>query len=96
MLDLEFTEDASCAQPGVDSELWFPGRETERNAVQAAQMAIAICRSCPVREECLVLAVKIAREQPGGLYGIWAGLHDYEIHRLAGRQRRVGVRLMRP
>lgn len=64
--------EAPCAQ--ADPDAWFPdvGEFAPRDV-------LVICRSCPVREACL--AVALLKEE----YGIWAGTTASdrdEIHRL--------------
>lgn len=57
----DWRDKASCS--GADPELWFPksGRE------EAADRAIRICNSCPVREQCLKFAVD--NEIDFGIFG---------------------------
>ncbi|WP_072713724.1 WhiB family transcriptional regulator [Rhodococcus rhodnii] len=63
-------ERAVCAQ--IDPDLFFPeaprhsGAASRRPQVRAAQ---EICRSCPVRGECLSWAI-----ERGERYGIWGGV----------------------
>lgn len=45
-----------------DAELWFAERP------EAVELAKALCRSCPLREECLSGA--LARSEP---WGVWGG-----------------------
>lgn len=61
--------DALCAQ--VDGDLWFP----ERGG--SAAEAKRICRSCPVRAQCLELALE-QRET-----GIWGGTSEHERRRMS-------------
>ena len=72
---------AACRPYG--SELFFPARSTFRNSEIAR--AKAICRPCPVREECLKAAMD-GREK----IGIWGGFTPEErarLHRLSRRAR---------
>jgi hypothetical protein len=70
----------SCTQ--ADPEAFFPeqgqpGREARR-----------VCRSCPVRAECLEITLR----QPIPPYGLWAGLNPKELRPL--RQAREQAALL--
>ncbi len=68
-----------------DSELFFPARTAYRGDEVAR--AKAVCRRCPVREECLRAAMN-GREK----IGIWGGLTPAErarLHRSARRRPEV-------
>lgn len=67
--------DAACA--GMDTNLFYPERG-EDNA-----QAVAVCRDCPVREQCLDHAVR-----NGETYGVWGGLSGKQRRRLR-RDRRA-------
>lgn len=56
---------------GHDSSLWFPHHGDHR----AAQQALAICSTCPVRLDCLT--VHLAER-----YGIWGGTTERERRRV--------------
>lgn len=76
---------ASAACRDIDTELFFPLGETG-DALEQAERAKAICRTCPVQEECLDYALT-ANEQAG----IWGGATEAErrsIRRRRARQRR--------
>lgn len=61
----EWRELAECRDE--DPELWYPSKgEFERR-----QIAIGICKRCPVRTECLQAALSTPRDQD---HGIWGGL----------------------
>jgi WhiB family redox-sensing transcriptional regulator len=63
---------ASCRN--ADSEIFFaPGGIQEHRAK-------AVCRSCPVRWECLAYALRNRVE-----HGVWGGLTDRERRRLLNR-----------
>lgn len=85
-------DEAACH--GHDPELWFPGRESKFHGPADARKAIEICQSCPVSAECLILAIGITSEHP--LYGVWAGIHSKQIHKLAGRRSRRHARRVIP
>jgi WhiB family transcriptional regulator, redox-sensing transcriptional regulator len=65
-----------------DPELFFP----EQGAVTAE--AKALCRACPVREECLLAAITA----PSAEYGIWGGFAE-RARRLIARRYRTGTPL---
>jgi WhiB family transcriptional regulator, redox-sensing transcriptional regulator len=44
--------------------------------------AIAICATCPVRDDCLTFAVRTGQQ-----YGIWGGQPEQTIRRLIARDR---------
>jgi WhiB family redox-sensing transcriptional regulator len=69
----DWREAAACR--GADVELFFPANEEE------ADVAKAVCASCPVREPCLEFALA-ARQ----LEGVWGGLTDTERRRLRRRR----------
>lgn len=64
-----------------DPDAWFagPGERARR------EYAVRKCMSCPVRNECLELA--LSRQFPG----IWAGTSEKERKRLQRAQRRSTV-----
>ncbi|MGH8937160.1 MAG: WhiB family transcriptional regulator [Acidimicrobiia bacterium] len=65
-------ERAACR--GMDPALFFPLSDEE------AEAGLAVCRTCPVREECLEYALE-ARER----YGIWGGTTERERKRILRR-----------
>jgi WhiB family transcriptional regulator, redox-sensing transcriptional regulator len=73
----DWVEQAHCG--GVNPDLFFP----ERGA--STRDAKAVCRVCPVREECLDYALA-ANER----FGIWGGLSERE--RRAAKRRRDRAR----
>lgn len=66
----EWAERGLCATH-PEPELWFP----ERGA--ATEPAKAICRACPVQQECLTHALVNAER-----FGIWGGKSERERRRL--------------
>jgi WhiB family redox-sensing transcriptional regulator len=66
----------------LDSAIFFPDRTAYRNDDIAS--AKAVCRRCPVREECLEAAMD-GREK----IGIWGGLTPVERANLHRRKRRA-------
>ena len=69
---------------GVDPDLFFPVGTTGPSLDQVEQ-AKAICRSCPVIEDCLRFALSTQQE-----YGIWAGTTSEERHAMRRRPRPTG------
>jgi len=63
---MSWKEEANCSNLGLDK--WFSRRSSDDG-----QEAIAICSSCPVKQECLDYALSF--ETSDGLrIGIWGGL----------------------
>ena len=59
---------------GVDSSVFFhPDGERGRARSNREQRAKAICRRCPVMEQCRAHALEVAEP-----YGIWGGLSESE------------------
>jgi WhiB family redox-sensing transcriptional regulator len=65
----EWMGDALCAQ--VDTELFFP----EKGA--SSREARKVCKSCPVRKECLEFSVKT-----GQRFGVWGGQSERERRKI--------------
>ena len=76
-LDSAWKQKASCRGP--DTWLFFPPNQFERKDEKLAResRAKAVCRTCPVRAECLEFALHI--REP---YGIWGGLNEVERREL--------------
>ncbi len=53
----------------MDPELWQPGNGTAQFEERRLKKARFICRRCPVREECLVFAVRTEQR-----VGVWGGM----------------------
>jgi WhiB family redox-sensing transcriptional regulator len=68
----------AAACKGQDASLWHP--DGFRNQREAAK-AIAICRTCPVRTDCLEHA--LANDE---WLGVWGGTQPSERHRIAARR----------
>jgi len=63
----EWMQRGLCAQPDAyNSDLWFP-----ENTGPQGRIAKAVCRQCPVRDQCLDYAIS-----NGEKYGIWAGTSE--------------------
>ena len=72
---------ASCRGPYA--VVFFPPSHAERKDERASRERAAkqICRSCPVRRECLEYSIRI-REA----HGIWGGLNEVERKQLIDRE----------
>lgn len=88
---LEWTSDAACQ--AHETELFFPPIDTryrpgpitaKHAAVYAA--AIAICRDCPVIDECRAYVME--SEPQSQRHGVWAGLTPTEREKLYKRMPR--------
>ncbi len=75
---------AKAACRGSDTAMFFPQREDGRDTAGLAKKAKAVCKECPVREECLMMA--LAANEPG----IWGGTTVKERARIR-RRRRLGL-----
>lgn len=72
---------AACAD--MDTEIWYP---SPRDGNGTAAQAIAICRACPVQQECLDDALRSERNLGyGHTYGIRGGLGVVARLRLTGQ-----------
>ena len=69
--------DAACI--GVDPDVFFPPKG------RPGLEALAICRSCPVAEQCLAFVMEL-EESDGERTGVWAGTSARERMRLARQQ----------
>ncbi|AEN08330.1 MULTISPECIES: WhiB family transcriptional regulator [unclassified Streptomyces] len=65
-----------------DPDLFFPIGTTGPALVQAEE-AKAVCRTCPVREQCLEWALENGQDS-----GVWGGLGETERRALKRRSRR--------
>jgi len=72
-------QQASCGEPGVDPELFFPVGESGP-AVRQVAAARAVCARCPVQRECRDWAL-----QAGEPAGIWGGTTPEERRLLRRR-----------
>ena len=74
---------AACSSSGLSPDDWYPVSATAEPARRDAAEAIAVCATCPVREECLELAL---RNWAVGQHGVWGGTVPAEREELrAGR-----------
>ncbi|MFE6766876.1 WhiB family transcriptional regulator [Streptomyces sp. NPDC057689] len=75
---------AACREE--DPDLFFPIGSTGPALVQAEE-AKAVCRRCPVQEECLRWALENNQDS-----GVWGGLGENERRALKRRSRRQSHR----
>ena len=75
---------ALCADSGLPADEWFPVSAEVHSARGEAAAAIAICRACPVRAQCLALSL---RHWEVGQYGVWGGLVPAERAMLLRRRK---------
>jgi hypothetical protein len=59
---------ARCANGRLDPDQWFPVSAEADKARQEAAVAIAICTTCLVRDQCLALSL---RHWDIGQHGVW-------------------------
>lgn len=62
---------ARCTESSLDADVWFPVSPGAQQARQEAAAAIAICKDCPVRSQCLALSL---RHWDVGQHGVWGGM----------------------
>ena len=69
--------DAACR--GADASLFYAPNYFEKREEKEAResRAKALCRQCPVQEECLEYALRI-----GETHGIWGGLNELQRRQL--------------
>jgi WhiB family redox-sensing transcriptional regulator len=72
---------ASCRGP--QATVFFPPSHSERKdeRLSRERAAKAICKTCPVRRDCLDYAIRI--REP---HGIWGGLNEVERKQLIERR----------
>jgi WhiB family redox-sensing transcriptional regulator len=72
-------EQGACSTSGLSADDWYPASASAGAARREAAGAIAVCSGCPVREECLELAL---RNWAVGQHGVWGGTVPAERERL--------------
>lgn len=72
--DSRWREDAACRNTNPD--LFFPVGKTI-DAVEETSAAIALCRRCPVREQCLEYAMVTNQRD-----GIWGAMSEDDRRRM--------------
>ncbi|SOD67049.1 WhiB family transcriptional regulator, redox-sensing transcriptional regulator [Streptomyces zhaozhouensis] len=73
-----------------DPELFFPVGETGP-ALTQTETAKAVCRTCPVMEQCLQWALATSQE-----YGVWGGASEEERRAMKRRAARRRTRRAAP
>ena len=80
---LLMVERGACSVSELSPDDWYPVSASAEAARCEAAGAIAVCTACPVRQECLELAL---RNWGVGQHGVWGGTVPAERERLrAGR-----------
>ncbi len=77
--DIRWREGAACRD--LDTNTFFP--ETD----EGAEFALAVCATCPVREQCLEFALATRQDD-----GVWGGMTETERRRLRRRRREAARR----
>lgn len=82
---------AKCAEEGVDSNIFFMDDKDEDNySAIKTEIARSICGTCPVKEQCLRVALRYEEE------GVWGGTTTQERRVMQNRQRTGYVPVARP
>ena len=79
-----WTEWAACKNPAYAPDWWWP--DNSDPADSATQLALNICRYCPVRDLCLDYAIQHKED-----HGIWGALMPAARNALAASRRRRAV-----
>lgn len=74
--NMTWRDDAACRDD--DTSIFFPDREAD------VARAVAICATCPVRDDCLEFALRTRQVD-----GVWGGLTEPERRRV--RRRRMAA-----
>lgn len=77
--DTDWRLEAACRD--ADTAVFFPDSDDE------AGPALAICATCPVREECLEFALLTRQED-----GVWGGMTETDRRRVRRRRREAARR----
>ena len=75
MHDETWMQRAACQ--GLDVELFYSTNDAD------VREAVRVCRSCPVRMECLQAAMSTAE-----IFGVWGGMHEGHRRRIIRREQR--------
>ena len=82
---------AKCAEDGVNSDIFFMDDKDEDNySAIKTEIARSICGTCPVKEQCLRVALKYEEE------GVWGGTTTQERKGVLFRKRTGYVPVQRP
>lgn len=66
-----------------DTKWWFPPKAQNRQDIENSKTAVALCRECPIRKECLEYAMNWEA------YGIWGGFTERQRDAI---RKSVGIR----
>lgn len=83
---INWRHDAACADSDLPSELWTDRPDPQQWGNGKQRRAIAVCRGCPVRRECLQFALSVEGNAPGERRdGIYGGTTPYQRAALVRR-----------
>lgn len=74
----EWMKQGVCTDPTIDPDWFFPA--TEHNKHGEVQIALNMCKQCPVRINCLQYAI-----DSWPVYGIWGGLKNKQIKEIVNQ-----------
>lgn len=74
----EWREKAACM--GVDPELFFPSRNEDHSLREAKK----VCKTCPVKGECLEQGLKER-------WGVWGGKSQRELRKIRNKRKESDV-----
>ncbi|WP_158642406.1 WhiB family transcriptional regulator [Actinomadura sp. WAC 06369] len=82
------TDSGTCV--GTADDRWHPDVEPtgERGRAEYESHARKVCADCPVRSQCLLLALKTESQYGVQSHGIWGGTAPWERERMLRRIRR--------
>lgn len=78
-----WTEYAACKNPAYDPDWWWPEKA---DLDERTKIAVAICRTCKVRDLCLDYAI-----QHREVHGIWGALMPAARNAIAAQRRRRAI-----
>lgn len=81
---MEWMDQALCRQ--TDPALFVPEGNSS-DVYQAHEQAKAICRRCPVIEQCQDYALELATHAT--LWGVWAGRNARDIHAMVRKRNKA-------
>lgn len=77
----------SCSS--LETEWWFPKHAQKKEDLENTKRAVAICRECPIRKDCLEYAIIWEA------YGIWGGFTEKQrdaIRNASGSNAKIALR----
>lgn len=83
----KWTRRASCASGQYDPDDWFP-QQGAPDYLERKERALAVCKRCPVRIQCLRHAIRTEDE----IWGIAGGKTQHSRSRIRTRLRKLGRR----